>query len=228
MPEHKDTISQYERAQRYANRGNGPLLACVPPGELRVLDVGCGAGDNARLLNNRGCSIVGVTSSPEEARIAEQFCERVVVMDLDQDSDPDDLGSFDVLLFSHVLEHLRDPGKVVTRLSKHLKPRGLCLIAVPNMGNWRVRMKILKGDWSRQDTGPFDRTHLQFWSLETAPTILDGTPFDVLAVEGANYALPLFPLRRVVPTFCSAIDRRIGPTLPNLTAGQILVRAELQ
>ncbi|MGC4065898.1 MAG: class I SAM-dependent methyltransferase [Polyangiaceae bacterium] len=216
-------------ALKYANQGNGPLLDLMPPGKLRVLDVGCGAGDNARLLTQRGCSVVGITASSDEAAAAGRVCERVVLVDLDAEGDDSpELGRFDVLLFSHVLEHLRDPAKVISRLAKYLVIGGHCLIAVPNMGHWRVRLKILRGDWSRQDTGAFNRTHLQFWSMLTATSILDGTPFELVKVEGANHGFPLFPLRRIAPKLCGKIDSAAGTVIPNFTAGQILLVAVLR
>lgn len=45
------SIARTERV--YANAGNPPLLALLKDPIQRVLDVGCGAGDNAALLKQR-------------------------------------------------------------------------------------------------------------------------------------------------------------------------------
>ena len=67
----------------YKNPGNVGLLRLLssPPG--RVLDCGCGAGDNARLLSGRGWRVTGVTIDPQEQEAARQFCEAVYLADLE-------------------------------------------------------------------------------------------------------------------------------------------------
>src|SRR4051794_1488107 len=122
----------------YTNAGNGALLRLLPPDARRVLDVGCGAGDNARLLVQSGRTVVGITNSPPEEPVAEQWCERVILCDVEKDDLQ--LGAqerFDVLLFSHVLEHLVDPRAALQRLSHYLATNGIVAAAVPNMAFWR-------------------------------------------------------------------------------------------
>jgi 2-polyprenyl-3-methyl-5-hydroxy-6-metoxy-1,4-benzoquinol methylase len=108
------------------------VLSLVPKGVRRVLDVGCGAGDNARRLADMlpGVAVVGVTHSAEEAEMAKPYFEAVHVFDLEQKDVSPLGGPFDLLLFSHVLEHLRDPVGVVRRLLTLLNPGGYVLIAV--------------------------------------------------------------------------------------------------
>src|SRR5262249_18478042 len=146
----------------YQNAGNAALLALIPPGAERVLDVGCGAGDNARLLRERGCQVWGVTLSQSEAKIARQYMERVFIKDVETSELEVPMNHFDILLFSHVLEHMIRPQNALRRLAPHLKKEGLALIAVPNMANYRCRFRLLRGNWRRDNDGPFDRTHYHF------------------------------------------------------------------
>jgi cyclopropane fatty-acyl-phospholipid synthase-like methyltransferase len=48
----------------------------VPEAALSALDVGCGAGDNARLLHQRRKLVDGITLSDTEAQAAGQWCRR--------------------------------------------------------------------------------------------------------------------------------------------------------
>lgn len=209
----------------YANRGNHEALSYLPLSAKRILDVGCGAGDNARLLADRGCQVTGVTFSEEEASLANRYCERVVVADVERD----DLGlpeaGFDAILLSHILEHLREPHELLKRLARLIPIGGTMVIAVPNMAQWRMRWQFAMGDWRRTDTGPLDRTHLRFWSLKTAPEILNSTPFILTKVVAADLKLPLWPLRRLAPTLSARIDSTVGRWAQNAAAHQVLLVA---
>lgn len=211
--------------QVYRNAGNNELLALVPKTAHRVLDVGCGAGDNARILTQAGHEVVGVTLSPAEAQSAARYCRRVEIVDLEHDRMPFEEGSFDLLLMSHVLEHVRDPAAVLDTLSPLIPLGASALIAVPSMSHWRLRWRFLRGDWRRNDDGPMDRTHVQFWSYETAAELLAGSPFELTRRLAGHISIPLWPMRRLTPTLCGTLDRVVGSRIPALAAGQVLLVA---
>jgi 2-polyprenyl-3-methyl-5-hydroxy-6-metoxy-1,4-benzoquinol methylase len=210
---------------RYKNSGNASVLSILPRAAERVLDVGCGAGDNARLLKANGHRVSGITLSPEEARAARHFCDRVWVGDVERMPLPTDAGVFDALLMSHILEHLSDPSGTITRLAPLIRPQGWLVIAVPNMAFWRVRWRVLRGDWSREETGFFDRTHVHFWTYDTRAEILRHTPFELVSARGADGSVPLRPLRIFSPRLASRLDQVALAASPNLVAGQLLLLA---
>ncbi len=210
---------------RYQNDGNAPLLALLPSSAVHVLDVGCGAGDNARALRAAGRRVWGVTISVEEAAAARAYCEDVWVGDVERMPLPEIRAPFDAMVVSHVLEHLAAPQATLARLAPLVKPGGWLLVAVPNMGFWRVRLRVLRGDWTREETGFFDRTHLQFWSYDTRDDILKGTPFEVVEARGADGGAPLRPLRWAAPRLASRIDHAVGALSPNLISAQVLILA---
>lgn len=210
----------------YHNSGNPSLLKLVPPTAQSVLDVGCGAGDNARLLSASGIKVWGATASEAEAQIARNFCEQVWTGDLETESLPFPRDFFDVLLFSHVLEHFVHPERVLDRLSSHLKRGGIIAAAVPNMANFRCRWRLLKGDWRREDAGPFDRTHYQFWSYETFERVFKSANLEVVSKHPGQTSIPLWPLRRWLPRKAAGLlDRSVGGQFPNLFSDQVLVIA---
>jgi 2-polyprenyl-3-methyl-5-hydroxy-6-metoxy-1,4-benzoquinol methylase len=124
----------------YSNQGNSPLISLLGKDCNRLLDIGCGAGDNAALIKSRypESNVFGITHSAAEAELAKKYMTRCWVFDI-EDKLTDDLAhqSFDVLIFSHVLEHLRDPAEVLSRLSRLLRRGGQVLIAFPNLLSWR-------------------------------------------------------------------------------------------
>ena len=49
----------------------------------RVIDFGCATGYFAQLLTSKGCQVTGVEVNSKAASVAEQYCQQVIVADLD-------------------------------------------------------------------------------------------------------------------------------------------------
>lgn len=215
----------------YSNRGNPPLIDLLGGERHRVLDIGCGAGDNAALLRERypGCRVHGVTHAAREAELASRYMERCWVFDI-EDSLPADLPEqrFDALIFSHVLEHLRQPAVVLSRFVELLDSGGVVLIAVPNILSWRQRVQFLRGRFEYQSSGALDDTHLRFFTYFTAARyLLAHAPALELQSQSATGSVPLWLLRRhIIPAEWSQAVDDLGCRLwPNLFGGQILLKA---
>lgn len=213
----------------YQNAGNPPLLKLVDPAARRLLDVGCGAGDNARVLaaERSDLEVYGITVSSREREQAEQHMATCWVADVERD--PLDFlrdRQFDVVFLSHVLEHLVDPAAALTRLLEPLRPGGQVLIAVPNIAYWSYRLRILRGRFDYEDAGAFDRTHLHFYTMDSAPReLVEPVPGLELVQKSADGFVPLWLLRRhVLPPAWSARADAVATRLwPGLFAGQILL-----
>lgn len=209
----------------YVNEGNADLLALIPDGNHRVLDIGCGAGDNARGLRSRGHEVWGVTISPSEAQLARQWCEEVIVADVEKAFPRLPDGRFDAILFSHILEHLQRPRDLMAAALPALAPAGRLYVAVPNMAHWRLRVRFLKGDWTRPTEGPMDSTHIQFWSFHSIRELFHGLPLEIVH-HGGSFSIPLSPLRGAMPQVARWLDDKVGSRIPNFSAGQTLIVAQ--
>ena len=120
------------------------LIAGLVGSDKRVLDVGCGAGELAEVLAKQGCKVTGIEADPEAAGRAEEFCERVVVGDVELGVE---LGeeTFDVLVFGDVLEHLKDPPGTLKSLEPFLRPEGYVVASVANAAHGSIRLAIMQG-----------------------------------------------------------------------------------
>lgn len=215
----------------YSNHGNPPLIDLLGGRVERVLDIGCGAGDNAALIKGRypDCAVVGITHSAAEAALAKRHMTQCWVLDIESDL-PDGLirQPFDVLLFSHVLEHLRDPAGVLWRSSRLLRTGGQILIAVPNVLSWRMRLQFLFGRFEYEAAGVLDDSHLRFFTYFTADRYLFSKSSDLeVANKTTSGSVPLWWLRRyVLPARWSAsVDQWGCRYWPNLFGSQVLIRA---
>lgn len=210
----------------YRNLVNLPLLRLADLGRGGLaLDLGCGAGDNARLLAQRGWRVVGITLSPQERDIAAQVCVKVLVRNLDEGL-PEDLdGPFDLVVLSHVLEHLRKPERVLAQVREVLAPGGEVAIAVPNVLNWHQRLLFLIGKFEYSDEGIMDATHVAFYTFKSARALIESTGFAVIKAGAAGSILPWGPLRRYLPGVTSSIDRLFCAVRPGLFGRQLVYLA---
>lgn len=96
--------------------------------EMRLLDVGCGAGHLLTDLRQIGYQAVGV--DPFVASdIHDHFGVRVRKGTLDQIPE-----SYDVILFRHSLEHMPRQLEALESARSHLTTTGICVVCIPIIG----------------------------------------------------------------------------------------------
>ena len=147
------------------------IARLIPEGGL-VLDVGCAGGRVARLLKEKGCRVVGVENDSELASLAKAVCDEVIVGDVEDPAVMAQVpGGFQAIVCADVLEHLRDPARVLVSLKGKLAPGGRTYVAIPNLLMWRARWQLLRGRFHYEETGIFDESHLRFYSYDSAKAL---------------------------------------------------------
>ncbi len=160
----------------YYDNLNETLFSFVEPGAQRICEFGCGGGGMAKAIraSNPEVHYVGLELMAEPLDRALQFLDVALCRDLnlmgDWSSDPDLVAalpheSFDHAIFGDVLEHLLDPESVVRQAAALLVPGGSLLACMPNVQHWSVFAQLILGQWPRQDSGLFDRTHIRWFTL---------------------------------------------------------------
>lgn len=144
-----------------------------------VLELGCATGYMSKHLSERGCRVTGLEIDPLMAEHAREHCDRVVVGDLDtlaldQEFPPE---AFDVVVAADVLEHLKDPVRVLESVRGLLRSDGYVVTSVPNIAHGSVRLALLTGDFRYQERGLLDRTHLRFFTAETVVDMVESAGF---------------------------------------------------
>lgn len=173
----------------YANE-RPDVLKRLPKPLGRVLDVGCGAGGMGPGLKAAGASeVVGIEVEPAAAARAAAVLDRVIVGPVESSLDELD-GTFDTILCLDVLEHLADPGEVLSGLRRHARPGAHLQISVPNARHYSLaRDLVFRGTFGYADWGHRDSTHLRWF-----------TPRDIVDLVSASGWEPLGtswpPLRR--------------------------------
>lgn len=152
------------------------VLPAIPTDAQRMLEIGCGAGSTLGFLKDQGlCDWAGgVEFIPEIAEQAQTRLDQVWIGDIERMDLDIPERSLDVILCLDVLEHLVDPWSVVRRLDVLLKPGGCIVASIPNVRNSKVVFPLFwRGEWTYQDYGVLDRTHLRFFVRRTAIELME-------------------------------------------------------
>jgi 2-polyprenyl-3-methyl-5-hydroxy-6-metoxy-1,4-benzoquinol methylase len=150
----------------------------------RILEFGCATGFLSRHLVERGCKVTGVEIDAEAAEKARNWCERVLVADLNRPDWADGLSrDYDTILFGDVLEHLVNPENALRRASEFLVPNGRVIICLPNIAHWTIRASLLMGKFEYTPTGILDVTHLRFFTPKTARKLIEDAGYRVISTH---------------------------------------------
>jgi glycosyltransferase involved in cell wall biosynthesis len=170
------------------------FLADLPPS--KVLDLGCSSGLLSERIRALGHRVTGVDRKafPETLGRVDEFA----VGDL-EDGIPAEVGSgFDVVIAADVLEHLREPERLLEDVKRVMDPAGHFIVSVPNFGHWYPRARSFFGIFDYDQRGILDKTHYRFFTRASLTRMVRnagfdirrhsevGLPFEVLAADGAS------------------------------------------
>jgi 2-polyprenyl-3-methyl-5-hydroxy-6-metoxy-1,4-benzoquinol methylase len=182
-----------------------------------VLELGAASGHVTAALVQRHCRVTSVEQDAEVAQELYGLADRVIVGDLDDPAVLDGVeDTFDVVLAGDVLEHLRDPHRVLRQAAQLLGPGGRVVVSLPNVAHADLRLALLLGRWEYRPWGLMDSTHVRFFTR-------DGID---LLVEQAG--LVISELRRVrIPAFESELGIERG-AVPTETVDLVLADPEAE
>ncbi len=108
-------------------------------GQGRLLDVGCGPGVNLKAYQVQGWEVYGIEMSEIAVAQAREYVGDCIYAGTLKTATFEE-EFFDVILFSHTLEHVFSPIKELAHVRLLLKPGGMLVIAVPNAGSLEARL----------------------------------------------------------------------------------------
>ncbi|MFZ1308785.1 MAG: bifunctional glycosyltransferase/class I SAM-dependent methyltransferase [Candidatus Microthrix parvicella] len=202
----------------------------------KVLDLGCSGGhfaEAARAGEHRVTGVDVATAPGVEDRV-----DRFIQSDLDSGMDQSWLAEvgeerFDVVVLGDVLEHVRQPGRLLADARGVLVPGGSMLISVPNFGHWYPRIRTAVGAFDYDMRGILDRTHVRFFTRRSFTRMLAdaklrvvrfdqvGLPLNVLA-ERADGEAPT----AASPGMLARAEGAMTQAWPTMFAYQFVVKVE--
>jgi methionine biosynthesis protein MetW len=150
------------------------ILEEIQPGS-RVVDLGCGNGRLLATLRDKHQAVVqGIELDLHEILAAMAKGVPVIQADLDQGLEGFADTSFDFAVLSQTLQQVRDPRLIMQEM---LRVATRALVVVPNFGNWRVRLQVVRyGRAPMTSTLPYEwynTPNLHFMSMRDFRDLVD-------------------------------------------------------
>ena len=206
---YEQAVVELQARADYHGHARPEIAALVPASARRIVDVGCGRGELGRALKaaRPGVEVRGVEPMAEAAERARAVLDDVMVAGAEAPL-PSAWPRPDCVIFADVLEHLVDPWAVLRAYHALLLPEGTLVVSIPNVRHRSVMAPLLHGRWDYVPAGVLDRTHLRFFSRQTAVELIEGAGFRVKRVERVIDMPPTGFLRRGTLSLANAEVRR--------------------
>ena len=166
---HRDKYSN-----NYYCQSRPEIWSLIPNNANKILDIGCGGGGLcADVKKQRNVWYCGIDISLEAIDYAKEVLDEVHLGDISSMDLPYSYEYFDTLIFADILEHVAYPLDTLRRWLPLLKANGCVLISLPNVRHFTVTIPLIFfGKWEYSDRGILDRTHLRFFTRESARKLI--------------------------------------------------------
>ena len=113
------------------------LEPSLPSGK-KVLEIGCSYGERLSKLKDRGYDVTGIELSEESVQKAKElFGLNIINNDIESCDFKEE--QFDVIIMSMVLEHVRNPQEIISKITPWIRRGGELLISVPCAEGYEFR-----------------------------------------------------------------------------------------
>jgi len=154
-----------------------------------VLDVGCADGGFGKLLKEeKNCSVFGIEKNAANAKKAGKILDKVFCIDAEKARPKIKEHTIDAIIFADVLEHLKEPEKILREYRVFLKTKGRVIVSVPNIANFFIRKDLLLGRFEYTKEGILDENHLRFFTLKTIKKTLHSAGFREIEIKATRNA----------------------------------------
>lgn len=152
--------------------------------ENKVLDIGCGVGALDLYLASKGYEVLGIDISKHAVESARDSAEAMGFKNakFEKYDFPSETpkGKFDFIIFTEVIEHIKEDRKALSQINKLLNKYGILLLSTPS-----IQAPLHRIGYAKE----FDKRvgHLRRYDLENLYKMIEANGFKILEtrkVEG--------------------------------------------
>jgi len=147
-------------------------ISRLHPAPGNLLDVGCGLGEILDVARRYGFCTFGVELNSRRAAEAAKKGHNIQVGVLSPSTFEG--VQFDVVILSHIIEHLLNPEQLLRSVRERLRENGLLYIATPNFGGM---ICAIEGSHSRSFSPP---VHIAYFTLHSLKHLLENCGFSLI------------------------------------------------
>ena len=182
--------------------------------DKKVLDAACGISTLGKTFSNQ---VYGFDINPEAVKVAQKNGIKARLGDVEKKWDYPD-SYFDIVIASHIIEHVVNPDQLILEAKRVLKKGGLFIVATPNLAAWFNRILLLLGFQPFfTEVSTLDKTlglkftrklttlrnplgHLRVFTTGSLRDILNMHGFRITKTAGAEF-LSFPPILRLIDKF---------------------------
>jgi len=167
----------------------------------KVLDLGSGCGVFSKYAKDMGYDVSSCDYNMEYC-IYEDL--RIDFCDLNKGRLPYPDKEFDLVLLAEVIEHIYNPGAVLSEISRVLKPGGKLYLSTPNLVNWKNKASfLLRSHFLTHPENPKIGDHITHIPPSFIRSFLDRSDFSDIRIRYISSTIPFTTVR--LPD-CSALS----------------------
>ncbi len=175
----KRIINRQNFTYFYTIRIIDPIIKKFQKTNIKVLDVGCGTGSIDLYLAKHGCTVSGIDISAKAIKIAKSNTKKFnlgnkvkfILGDIQQMKIKE---TYDLIICSEIIEHIKNEKKVLLKIKKMLNENGRLVISVPSKNSLLYKLGLLN---------KFDKEvgHLRRYSKGELIKLLEKLGFEIVS-----------------------------------------------
>jgi trans-aconitate methyltransferase len=175
---------EFVSEESYYSHPRPEVLRLVPSDVRQVVDVGCGTGTLGASIKlaHPEAEVRGIEPVREAALRAKAQLDDAAPISAD-DPLPAEWPVPDCVIFADVLEHLVDPWSTLKRWATRVEPGARFIFSLPNIAHATIIANLLRGSWQYVAEGPLDRTHLRFFTRQSAVDLIEQAGLRIESME---------------------------------------------
>jgi 2-polyprenyl-3-methyl-5-hydroxy-6-metoxy-1,4-benzoquinol methylase len=186
-------FSTHDSNQRIAE---GKRLALIAESILghqgKVLEIGCGRGENLIGAVQAGWEAFGVEMTEEFAELGRSNGIEIEIASAEESKLLEKPDYFEAILLVAILEHLYNPVEILRKVYGALKPGGVIFIDVPNEGALNlavgnIYMRARGRDWTINLSPTFPPFHVIGYTPKSLRLIIERAGFEILELAVPKY-----------------------------------------